>query len=147
VMSVGAIADASSGVASFPVTVTFESTSDELTVGSTVDVEIVYERIDDAIQVPAQAVTNQEGASTVVVRTDDGDETRTVETGVTSGGMVQVTSRLEAGEEVVITLATGVPAGGDGDGGGGGPGGGGGFSPPPGFTPGGGFPGGGGAGG
>jgi macrolide-specific efflux system membrane fusion protein len=147
VMSVGAIADASSGVASFPVTVTFESTSDELTVGSTVDVEIVYERIDDAIQVPAQAVTNQEGASTVVVRTDDGDETRTVETGVTSGGMVQVTSGLEAGEEVVITLATGVPAGGDGDGGGGGPGGGGGFSPPPGFTPGGGFPGGGGAGG
>jgi len=151
VASVGAIADASSGVASFPVTVTFESTSDELTVGSTVDVEIVYERIDDAIQVPAQAVTNQEGASTVVVRTDGGDETRTVETGVTSGGMVQITSGLEAGEQVVLTLATGVPAGSgeDGDGGGGDPGGGGGgFTPPPGFTPGGGgFPGGGGAGG
>ena len=150
VTSVGAIADASSGVASFPVTVTFGSTSAEFTVGSTVDVEIVYERIDDAIQVLAQAVTSEGGASTVVVRTDGGDETRTIETGVTSGGMVQVTSGLEAGEEVVITLVTGVPAGGgnDGDGGGGPGGGGGGFTPPPGFTPGGGFPGGqGGAGG
>jgi membrane fusion protein, macrolide-specific efflux system len=150
VTSIGAIADASSGVASFPVTVTFESTSDELTVGSPVDVEIVYERIDDAIQVPVQAVTSEGGASSAVVRTDDGDETRTVETGVTSGGMVQVTSGLEAGEQVVITLATGIPAGGeDGDGGGGGQGGGGGgLTPPPGFNPGGGgFPGGGGAGG
>ena len=136
--SVGAIADASSGVASFPVTVTFESPSDELTVGSTVDVEIVYERIDDAIQVPAQAVANDGDASTVVVRTDDGDETRTVETGVTSGGMVQITSGIEAGEQVVITLATGVPTGGDNDGDGGLGGGGGGFTPPPGFTPGGG---------
>lgn len=152
VTSVGAIADASSGVASFPVVVTFAGTNAELAVGSTVDVEIVYERIEDAVQVPAQAVGNDGGASTVVVRTDEGDETRTVETGITSGGMVQITDGLEAGEQVVITLATGIPTGDDdegGGGGGGGPGGGGGgFTPPPGFEPGAGFPGGqGGAGG
>lgn len=151
VTSVGAIADASSGVASFPVTVTFASTDDDITVGSTVDVDIVYQRIDDAIQVPVQAVSRDSGAATVVVRNDGGDETRTVETGITSGGLVQITSGLEAGEQVVITLATGVPTNGaGGNGGNGGAGGaGGGFTPPEGFTPGGGggFPGGGGAGG
>ncbi len=146
VASVGAIADASSGVASFPVTVTLTSTADDITVGSTVDVNIVYQRIDDAIQVPVQAVSRRtDGGSTVVVRTDSGDETRTVETGITSDGMVQITSGLEAGEQVVITLATGVPTGGQGGNGGGG--GNGGFTPPDGFTPGGGFPGEGGAGG
>jgi macrolide-specific efflux system membrane fusion protein len=122
-------------VASFPVTVTFTSTADDITVGSTVDVDIVYQQIDDAIQVPLQAVSRDSGATTVVVRTDSGDETRTVETGITSGGMVQITSGLEDGEQVVITLATNVPT--NGDGGGGGNGGGGGFTPPAGFTPGG----------
>jgi multidrug efflux pump subunit AcrA (membrane-fusion protein) len=147
VTSVGAIADASSGVASFPVVVGFQSTSAELAVGSTVEVEIVYERIDDAVQVPVQAVSRDGGAATVVVRSDGGDETRTVETGVTSGGMVQITSGLDAGEQVVITIAT-IPSGGDGsDGGDGGGDGNGGFTPPPGFTPGEGFPGGGGTGG
>jgi hypothetical protein len=143
VSSVGAIADASSGVASFPVDVDFDSTADDLTVGSTVDVEIVYDRVEDAIQVPAQAVSRDGGASTVVVRTTEGDETRAVETGITSGGMVQITSGIEPGETVVITLGT-VPTAGNGDGGGGeGGNGGGGFPGGGGGFPGGGFPGGG----
>jgi multidrug efflux pump subunit AcrA (membrane-fusion protein) len=131
-------------VASFPVEVTFESDDAELVAGSTVDVEIVYEQIDDAVQVPAQAVTTEDGVSTVVVETDGGRETREVETGTTSGGMVQITSGLEGGEQVVLTIATAAtPEGG----GGGGPGGGGGFQPPAGFEPGAGFPGAPGAGG
>jgi hypothetical protein len=50
---------------------------------------------------------------------------------------VQITSGLEGGEQVVITLATARPASGsDGqDGGDGGGGGGGQFTPPPGFDP------------
>ena len=135
VTSVGAIADASSGVASFPVEVSFESASDELFVGTAVDVEIAYEQVDDAVQVPAQAVTTTGGASTVVVDTGDGRETRTVETGITSGGMVQITSGLEAGDQVVITIATvRAPTGSDSQDGGEG-GGGGQFTPPPGFDP------------
>jgi macrolide-specific efflux system membrane fusion protein len=135
VTSVGAIADASSGVASYPVEVTFEGSADEFHVGATVDVDIVYEQVEDALQVPSQAVTTTEGTSTVVVARGDARETRTVETGITSGGMVQITSGLEEGEQLVITITTGGFAGGgqgDGDGGGGG------FTPPVGFGQGGG---------
>lgn len=133
VTSVGAIADASSGVATYPVEVTFEGAADEFHVGATADVEIVYEEIADAVQVPAQAVTSTDGRSTVIVVGDDGDrETGTIETGITSGGMVQVTSGLEAGEQVLITMQTGRPAGDDdGDS----PAGGGEFTPPEGFEP------------
>ena len=46
VQTVGAVADASSGVASFPVTVAFDDTSGEIHAGSTVNVEITVARAD-----------------------------------------------------------------------------------------------------
>ncbi len=124
VTSVGAIADATSGVASYPVEVTFDGSPDEFYVGATAQVDIVYDEVADAVQVPTMAVTTADGASTVEVVTDgDGRETRTVETGITSGGVVQITRGLQAGEQVVITTA--VPGAGaagrandDGEGGG-----------------------------
>jgi macrolide-specific efflux system membrane fusion protein len=63
------------------------------------------------------AVTTADGTSTVTVRSDDGDEERTVDTGLTSGSMVEITSGLEAGEQVVVT----VPGARDGGGPAGGP--------------------------
>jgi macrolide-specific efflux system membrane fusion protein len=147
VTSVGAIADASSGVASYPVEVSFDGSVDDFHVGATVDVEIVYEQVEDALQVPSQYVTTTQGASTVVVVRGNDRETRTVETGITSGGMVQITSGLQEGEQVLLTItvgggggfAGGGPGAGDtGDDDDGGGGGGGGFTPPAGFGPGGG---------
>ena len=116
---VGRIADASSGVASYPVTVLFENTDGEFNAGETVSVEITYDEVQDVVQVPTLAVTTEEdGSSTVTVRTDDGDETRTVETGLTSGTMTEITAGLEAGETVVMSFggqggAGGFPGGGD----------------------------------
>jgi len=113
VTSVGTIADASSGVASYPVEVTFEGSPDEFYVGGTAQIDIAYDEVADAVQVPTMAVTTADGASTVEVVTDGGHETRTVETGITSGAMVQITSGLEAGEQVVITMT--VPGAGGAD--------------------------------
>jgi hypothetical protein len=65
------------------------------------------------VEVPAQAVTTTNSGSTVQVSTDgttDNTETRTVKTGLTSGGEVQITSGLAAGEQVVVTRG-GPPAG------------------------------------
>ena len=101
---VGAMADASSGVASYPVTVAFTDDSGDFNVGATVTVEITYDEREDVVQVPAMAVTTADGTSTVTVRSDDGDEERTVDTGLTSGSMVEITSGLEAGEQVVVTV-------------------------------------------
>ena len=58
---VGRIADASSGVASYPVTVAFEDTDGEFNVGATVSVEITYDEVEDVVQVPALAVTTEDG--------------------------------------------------------------------------------------
>lgn len=144
VTEVGTVADASSGVASYPVTVMFSDDSGDYNVGATVTVDITYEEVTDAIQVPSFAVTtNTDGTSSVKVKTDDGTETRTVTTGLTSGTMVQITEGLDEGETVVIELGgrgganrtggddadSGTPAGGGElpTGGGGFPGGGGGF--------------------
>ena len=52
------------------------------------------------------AVTTTDGQATVIVTDDDGnEETRQVETGIASGGMIQITSGIEAGEQVVIRIA------------------------------------------
>jgi multidrug efflux pump subunit AcrA (membrane-fusion protein) len=104
VTDVGAMADASSGVASYPVTVAFTDESGDYNVGATVMVEITYDEREDVVQVPAMAVTTADGTSTVTVRSDEGDEERTVDTGLTSGTMIEITSGLEAGEQVVVTV-------------------------------------------
>jgi macrolide-specific efflux system membrane fusion protein len=117
-MEVGTVADASSGVASYPVTVAFSDTSGDYNVGANVTVEITYAEVTDAVQVPAFAVTtNTDGTSSVKVKTDSGTETRTVTTGLTSGTMVQITDGLEAGESVVITMPGRGNAGSDSGGG------------------------------
>jgi multidrug efflux pump subunit AcrA (membrane-fusion protein) len=116
VTEVGAMADASSGVASYPVTVAFTDDSGDHNVGATVMVEITYDEREDVVQVPAMAVTTADGTSTVTVRSDDGDEESAVDTGLTSGSMVEITSGLEAGEQVVVTVP-GARGGGGPDGG------------------------------
>jgi multidrug efflux pump subunit AcrA (membrane-fusion protein) len=102
VTEVSAVADASSGVASYPVTVAFDDDSGDFNVGATVQVDITISEVKDAIQVPAAAVTTVNGQATVTVSKDGKEETRDVTTGLTSDGMVQITSGLEAGEQVVI---------------------------------------------
>lgn len=112
VTEVETVADASSGVATYPVTVAFTSDDGTYNAGASVTVEITYASVDDAVQVPSMAVTTgTDGTSTVTVQTDDGTEERTVEIGLTDGSMVQITSGLEAGESVVITAPTGGPGG------------------------------------
>lgn len=109
---VSTIADASSGVASYPVTVSFTDDSGDYNAGATVLVEFTYDERTDAVLVPAFAVTNEEGKSTVLVDVDGERDTRTVTTGATSGAMVEITSGLEAGESVVVTGPGGRDAGG-----------------------------------
>ena len=95
-------------------TVAFSDDSGDYNVGATVSVEITYDQVADAVQIPSFAVTTTDGASTVTVRSDAGDETRTVTKGLTEGTMVQITGGLEAGEEVVINLPAGPGVGGQG---------------------------------
>ena len=76
VTEVGAVADASSGVASYPVTIAFTDTSGDFYVGADVDGRRSPTReVEDVVQVPAFAVTTTNGTSTVTVSSGrhDGD--------------------------------------------------------------------------
>jgi hypothetical protein len=121
---VGAVADASSGVATFPVTVTFDAAPDKFFVGATVAGQIVTSATGDVIQVPARAVTTAtDGSTTVALSTDgtaDHTKTQAVTTGITSGGLIEIKSGLSVGDQVVIIRRTFPGAGAGGGTGGGG---------------------------
>jgi macrolide-specific efflux system membrane fusion protein len=106
VTEVSSVADASSGVAKYAVTVSFTDTSGSYNAGASVSVAVTYAEVADTLSVPSRAVTTSSGTSTVTVQTDGGTQTRTVQTGVTVDGMTQITSGLSAGESVVITTPT-----------------------------------------
>jgi macrolide-specific efflux system membrane fusion protein len=105
---VSKVASASSGVATFPVTVTFTDPSNNIFVGSTVTGAITTNTRQNVLQVPVRAVTNTNGTSTVEVSKNGSSngptETRTVKTGLTANGMIEITSGLQAGEKVVVSF-------------------------------------------
>ncbi len=116
VTAVGKIADASSGVATYPVTIAFDAAADKIYVGSTVTGDIATNTRENVVQVSALAVTTTNGGSTVTVATDGSatgpTETRTVTTGLTANGNTEITSGLKAGEKVVIAITRPSGAGG-----------------------------------
>lgn len=112
VVDVAALADASSGVATYDVTVTFEGDPDTFFVGATVEATITISEVEDAVLVPAQAVeTGEDGTATVTVDVDGARETREVVLGATSAGQVQVVSGVAPGETVVVETVTVAPTG------------------------------------
>jgi macrolide-specific efflux system membrane fusion protein len=104
VTSVGAVASADSGVATFPVEITVEGSPDEFFPGALAEVAVVYEEIADAVTVPAMAVRQVDGQATVTVAEGDDREERAVTTGVTSGASIEIVEGLEPGEQVVVEL-------------------------------------------
>jgi multidrug efflux pump subunit AcrA (membrane-fusion protein) len=120
VTAVSRVADASSGVATYPVTIAFDSTGSDFFVGSTVSGDIATNVRQNVVQVSTLAITTTDSGSTVTVATDGTlsgpTETRTVTTGLTAAGNTEITSGLKPGDQVVITITR--------------PGG---FSPPAGF--------------
>jgi multidrug efflux pump subunit AcrA (membrane-fusion protein) len=117
VTSVGMVATSTSGVASFPVVVTVNGSPTGLYSGATVSVVVVTKTVPDAVVVPVAALNRTSSASTVTVDTGGARATRTVSTGLTSGGQVQITGGLKVGEKVVVTtVRVTAPAGSSGAG-------------------------------
>jgi len=106
VTEVGRVADASSGVAQYPVTIEFATDDTAFSIGTSISGAITVTVADDVVQVPIRAVTTDAGTSTVEValggRADGRTETRTVTTGVSAGGQIEITDGLEEGEQVVV---------------------------------------------
>ncbi len=106
VTSVGTIASSSSGVATFPVVVTVDGTPSGFHAGAAASAVITYHAIPNALAVPAAAITRSNGSPAVTVSANGAKSTRAVTTGITSNGEIQITSGLNAGDQVVVTIPT-----------------------------------------
>jgi len=141
VSAVSQVATASSGVATYPVTITFDADPSSFFVGGTVTGAITVASRPDVLQVPSRAITTVNGISTVSVATNGTangpTQLRSVETGLTQNGQTEITSGVREGEKVIVLTpqlaggfrlpgaGTGTSTGGGGFGGFGGAGGGG----------------------
>ncbi|MGX6449853.1 efflux RND transporter periplasmic adaptor subunit, partial [Patulibacter sp. S7RM1-6] len=102
VTKIGLTATTSSGVVSYPVTLAVTQSADGVLAGMSASAEVVVDQA-SGISVPTQALRGR----SVTVKTDDGQETRSVTTGLAGDSTTQVTSGLKAGEQVVLpALAT-----------------------------------------
>lgn len=76
-------------------------------------VNIVYERRQDALQLPRSAILDTDGGQSVFVVTGNKAEQRAIQTGLSNGGWIEVTAGLKGGEQIVTVgqagLKTGTP--------------------------------------
>jgi multidrug efflux pump subunit AcrA (membrane-fusion protein) len=106
------VESARSGAAtvSYTVNVRFKDENDQdMFEGMSAEVTLVQRAARDVLYVNNQAITFQNGVSTVRVKNNDGStETRRVVTGFTDGRYVEIVSGLEEGETVLVESAVGL---------------------------------------
>jgi membrane fusion protein, multidrug efflux system len=74
-------------------------------------VNIVYERREDALQLPRAAILDADGTQSVFVVVDDKAEQRSVRTGLANNGWLEVVEGLDGSERVVVVGQAGLKTG------------------------------------
>lgn len=74
--------------------------------GMTASLVVTTSRTEDALVVPTRSIRRAGRTSTVTVRTESGEEQRSVTTGATNGNLTQVLTGLTDGEEVLVSLGS-----------------------------------------
>ncbi|MFD1237456.1 efflux RND transporter periplasmic adaptor subunit, partial [Pseudonocardia benzenivorans] len=102
VSTVGLVASSSSGVASYPVTLTVTGDASSLRAGETAQVTITTSQTDGALLVPSAAVRGSGANASVLVDSAGSEKTVPVQVGATDGARTQILSGITAGTEVVV---------------------------------------------
>jgi multidrug efflux pump subunit AcrA (membrane-fusion protein) len=102
ITSVALLADSSSSVPSYPVTIGVTGTPTGLYPGASASVEIIVKQLSNVLVVPTTAIHQANGKSTVYQLTDGKQSTTTVTTGTTVGGQTQILTGLADGDKVVV---------------------------------------------
>jgi membrane fusion protein, macrolide-specific efflux system len=103
--SISLVANTSTGVATYPVVIDVTGTPSGLFGGASASVSIIYKQAVNALAVPTAALNpGPGGRTTVQVMIGGRQVTRNVTTGITSGGLTQVTGGLSAAEKVVVNI-------------------------------------------
>jgi HlyD family secretion protein len=79
--------------------------------GTTAQLSVTVQKIENAIVVPASAILNQpdESRAVMVVGPDNRAHLQAVQVGIQNGDEVQITSGLQAGQQVITSGAYGLP--------------------------------------
>lgn len=105
ITSIGMIAStsnsSSSGVATFPVVVAVTGSPSGMHAGDSATLTLIYKQLANVLTVPTTAV-HTSGGSPYVLQTKNGKQVQTtVSTGLSSGGLTQITKGLSQGDEVL----------------------------------------------
>ena len=100
--SVSKLGTTSSGVTTFPVTITVTGSPTGLYSGASTDVSIVVSQVTNVLVVPTTAVHTVGTGSFVDMLKNGKEVAQPVTTGATSGEYTQIKSGLKSGQEVVI---------------------------------------------
>jgi len=74
-------------------------------------VNVVYERRDDALQLPRSAILDADGDQSVFVVVNGKAQQRRIETGLVNNGWVEVVKGLKGDERVVVVGQAGLKSG------------------------------------
>lgn len=100
VTRISPIVDAATGT--FKITIELRGADRRIKPGMFGRMSIVYDKHENALQVPRSAITESATGTSVFVVEDEIGIRKQVETGFSSGGMVEITSGLSDGESVII---------------------------------------------
>jgi macrolide-specific efflux system membrane fusion protein len=104
VSSIDTVSTVVSNVVTYNAVVAFDSVPAGVKPGMTANVSVISASRSNVVSVPSAAISTAGGVSTVKVRINGVDETRTVVTGLKGDGTTEITSGLEAGEQVVMSV-------------------------------------------
>ncbi|HEY7379406.1 MAG TPA: efflux RND transporter periplasmic adaptor subunit [Steroidobacteraceae bacterium] len=97
--------------ATFKATIEVDDPSERLKPGMFARVGIVYERREQALQIPRTAIIDDQGQSTVFIVEDGKAQQRRIRVGLTNDGLVEVTDGLKGQEQVVVVGQGGLKTG------------------------------------
>lgn len=94
----------SNGSSTFTVRVSFDNDG-SVKLGMSASADIPLEKAENVIAVPAGAVNTRGGKSYVTVKSDSGEESVEVETGISNGSFIEIKSGLSEGDTVLVTVS------------------------------------------
>jgi|SRR5882672_1109024 len=97
--------------ATFKATIEVDDPSERLNPGMFARIGIVYERRDQALQIPRTAIVDDQGQTTVFIVENGKAQQRRIGVGLTNDGLVEVTDGLKGHEQVVVVGQGGLKTG------------------------------------
>ncbi|OGG04895.1 hypothetical protein A2Z33_06370 [Candidatus Gottesmanbacteria bacterium RBG_16_52_11] len=106
VMTVDRIGSVSSGVTTYPVVVSFDTTAEDILPNMAATANIILDSKTDVLKIPSSAISGEGDQKTVRVKKGNNISTVSVVTGLSSDTDTEIIEGLSEGDEVVVSTQT-----------------------------------------